>query len=193
MFDDATAPVIRLAAVAATAFAIGVLAAVHAPAQAAQQPSAVPPCTPVAGVPCASVAPLPAMPRSAGPLVQGKVKPDALPRGFDPKSVQGDPRSHRSTFTFFNRNSSGYDARLRIFSKSRNWVWPGPHSAWVMRPDRVQRVVRISCIRGERVCYGAWRASNPHHYWGVGAWGSQPCWNCCYTCNGGYAAVNFVR
>jgi hypothetical protein len=189
MSVEISAPAVRLAGLAAAAFAVGVIAAAFTPANAA--PSQ--PCAPIAGVPCASVAPMPSMPRSTGPEVRGKVQADTMPRGFDPKAATGDARSHRSTFTFFNRNSSGWDARLRFFSKSRNWVWPGPSSAWVMRPDRVQRVVRISCIRGERVCYGAWRASNPSYYWGVGAWGNKPCWTCCYTCNGGAAAVNFVR
>jgi hypothetical protein len=168
------------------------------------------PCKPVAGVPCADVLPDAPASRSSGAVVQGKTLNDTVPTGnmsvgsmagamatIGTPGVGGSASTGASrvysTFTFYNRNSSGWSARLKFFSKSRNWVWPGVYSSWSMPADRVQRYVRLSCIRGEKVCYGAWASSNPNYYWGVGPQGNRGCVSCCYTCNGGYGSVNFVR
>ena len=43
---------------------------------------------------------------------------------------------------------------------------------------------KISCIKGEKVCYGAWLQGNSSRYWGVGKGNQQKCADCCYTCGG---------
>ena len=102
-------------------------------------------------------------------------------------------RARRSTFRFFHRNYSGNTVYFKFFSQSRRWVWPSNTTAWVSPPDRQQRVVNLSCQRREKICLGGWWPSNPNVYWGVGPRGDQSCSNCCYICNGGQAAGNFVQ
>ena len=52
--------------------------------------------------------------------------------------------------------------------------------------------MKLICKRNEKVCFGGWWKSKPSIYWGVGQKGDKGCSACCYTCNGGQAAVNFV-
>jgi hypothetical protein len=176
--------VIRVSAFAAVcAAALSMSAAVPASAASSN-------C--VAGVACAPTAQVPAQSRSAAPTAQGKILQDKAPASAKADSSQS--RWHSmSTFTLYNRNSAGVEAYLRIFSKSRPWVWPSAWTAWRMPANKVQYGVRISCIRGERICFGAQSFQNPRLSWGVGLYGVRYCSNCCYTCNGGYAAINLVR
>lgn len=166
------------------------------------------PCAASSSVPCSpigegdmSAAPDPSS--NAAPI-EGHVVPDRSPptaaadaaAGDNDVGAAGSPlkaKAKNSTFTFYNRNSSGQEIDFKFFSKTRNWVWPGATTYWIIPPDRKQYVVKLICQRGEKVCFGAWWKANPNHYWGVGQGGNKGCSSCCYICQGGWDAVNFVR
>ncbi len=83
-------------------------------------------------------------------------------------------------YTFRMVNNTSYIMYIKLFSKSRNWVWPAGDNVYVLA-DRNEYSMRISCRVGEKVCYGGfWLTGN--EYWGVGRDGRQGCTGCCITC-----------
>ena len=163
------------------------------------------PCAASTSVPCSPVVKddHAAAEASRAPRIRGRILPDEAPptaeadaaRDLDAASVGTalDAQEAASTFTFYNRNSSGKQINFKFFSKTRNWVWPSATSSWISPPDRKQYVVKLACQKGEKVCFGGWWPSQPNRYWGVGPQGNKGCSSCCYLCRGGWAAVNFVR
>jgi hypothetical protein len=79
-----------------------------------------------------------------------------------------------------------YAVDVKVFSKNRNNVWPSSTTVWTLKDYKVH-AIKISCIAGEKVCYGAFVRGNPKKYWGVGPTGKAGCANCCYTCTDGTA------
>ena len=72
---------------------------------------------------------------------------------------------------------------VEFYSQNRRHVWPGGGKVYTLR-DYESHQARISCIRGEKICFGAWVRGNPRSYWGVGRGGKNGCKGCCYTCGG---------
>jgi hypothetical protein len=190
------------AALVAGLVAAGLAIALPAPAGAASG------CTSSGGIPCS---PITTDDRAEvaehgirGRSFQGRTVPDEQPPQAEADTAKDEAFSAaagsllnapeaNSTFRFYNRNSSGKQINFRFFSKKRNWVWPGGNKYWYIPPDRKQYYVTLSCVRGEKVCFGGYWPSQPNVYWGVGRNGDKACAACCYKCNGGQAAVNFIR
>lgn len=95
-----------------------------------------------------------------------------------------------ASMTWKMRSFDRYAVELTFYSKSRNAVWPGNGKVWVLRDFEVKNF-KISCVPGERICYGAWQAGNSAKYWGVGKGGKGGCKSCCYTCVNGSTTTTF--
>lgn len=54
---------------------------------------------------------------------------------------------------------------VRFFAKRRGVVWPSTTRAYVLNDCRVTHY-RLRCVRGEKICYGAWLAHRTHRHWG---------------------------
>jgi hypothetical protein len=90
-----------------------------------------------------------------------------------------------ATMTWQIRAFDRYAVDVKMFSKSRKNVWPSSTTVWTLKDYKVHSL-KISCVAGEKICYGAFVRGNNKRYWGVGAAGTAACKNCCYTCNEGY-------
>ena len=78
---------------------------------------------------------------------------------------------------------------MKLFSSDRKGhVWPTSSTAWNLDDAEVHNI-KITCLGGEKICYGGWVTGNSKLYWGVGADGSQSCKGCCFTCNGSQTPV----
>lgn len=84
----------------------------------------------------------------------------------------------------FQNNSSDL-VMLEFNSKSRPVAWPGNRKVFYLPADGQTHSYPISCIAGEKICYGAWLGSQPNYYWGAGRGARQGCSDCCYRCSGG--------
>ena len=84
--------------------------------------------------------------------------------------------------TFIFRNRTPYVIHLRMFSRTRHWVWPSATTHYTLR-DNGRHAARLACMVGEYICFGAgWKESDLPRYWGVGFSGTKGCQGCCLTC-----------
>jgi len=100
-----------------------------------------------------------------------------------------EPAQAQSEMTF--RIQSDYDYKIQVafYSQDRKGhVWPGGGKAYNLDDSQVHNM-KISCLGGEKICYGGWVTGNAKRYWGVGNNNSQRCEKCCFTCNGGQTPV----
>lgn len=79
---------------------------------------------------------------------------------------------------------------LAFYSQNRRHEWPGGGNVYYLQ-DYSVRKIKISCIDGERVCYGAWVRGNSNRYWGSGYKSQNRCSTCCYTCQGNIVTTVF--
>ena len=93
------------------------------------------------------------------------------------------------TFTWRFMNSTNRTIQVKIWSKSRNWVWPSRTRVYVIPPTGQVFRVHQTCVYGEKLCYGGWFRSGGGLYWGVGRYGNRGCANCCYRCEGGQSQI----
>jgi hypothetical protein len=81
------------------------------------------------------------------------------------------------------RSFSKNQIEIAFYSQNRRNEWPGGGKVYVNKTyDTVK--YPLTCIKGEKICYGAWLKGNATRYWGVGQGGKQKCADCCYTCGG---------
>jgi hypothetical protein len=81
------------------------------------------------------------------------------------------------------RSFSNNAIEVAFYSQNRRTEWPGGGKVYVNRTyDTVS--YPLTCIKGEKICYGAWVKGNSSRHWGMGQGGKQKCTNCCYTCGG---------
>jgi hypothetical protein len=93
----------------------------------------------------------------------------------------GPAQAQPGVFTFKFTNKAPFTVFVRMFSESRNVHWPA--QGHFILNDGVKRDARISCLVGERVCYGAsYQTDGGGRYWGVGYNGNQTCADCCVRC-----------
>jgi hypothetical protein len=85
-----------------------------------------------------------------------------------------------------------YIVQFKLYSNDRNHVWPTASTAWDL-DDYASHTVHINCIRGERICYGAWQTGNSNIYWGGGYGNRQHCDNCCAVCGDGDVDKTLLR
>jgi hypothetical protein len=70
---------------------------------------------------------------------------------------------------------------VQLYASARNNVWPGNGQVWSLK-DYNAHSVQINCVRGEKVCYGAWVRGTESSYWGGGRNNRKSCTSCCYIC-----------
>lgn len=70
---------------------------------------------------------------------------------------------------------------VQLYASARNNVWPGNGQVWSLKDYNVH-TMSISCVAGEKVCYGAWVRGTESSYWGGGRNNRQSCSSCCYVC-----------
>lgn len=99
----------------------------------------------------------------------------------------------QSEMTWKFQNDYKYKAQVKFFSSDRKGhVWPGQDRAYNLN-DGGTHAVKISCLGGEKICYGGWVTGNSKLYWGVGADGKQGCENCCFKCQGNETPVIHLK
>lgn len=96
-------------------------------------------------------------------------------------------RAEEMTWTF--QSDYRYRVQFALFSKSPRWEWPGHGNAYNL-DDSDEHEVTISCMAGQKVCYGAWVTGRNDLIWGVGEDGNDGCRGCCYTCGSANPTVN---
>jgi hypothetical protein len=87
------------------------------------------------------------------------------------------------TMTWQLRSFHPNAVQVKFYSQNRKAVWPGGTSHYPIRDSKVNSF-KLTCIAGERICYGASVSGNARRTWGLGADGKQRCTACCYTCKG---------
>lgn len=70
---------------------------------------------------------------------------------------------------------------VQLYASARNNVWPGNGQVWSLKDSNAHNVT-INCVRGEKVCYGAWVRGTESSYWGGGRGNRKNCTSCCYIC-----------
>jgi hypothetical protein len=77
-----------------------------------------------------------------------------------------------------------YKVQVAFYSQSRGHVWPGRNRAYPLN-DYQTYTYTLDCVRGERICFGAWVTGRGNTYWGVGPDDKYTCTSCCAVCGGG--------
>jgi hypothetical protein len=97
------------------------------------------------------------------------------------QAVAGAMPAAAQTMVWKFRNHHPNIVDVQLYSSARGHVWPGNGQVWTLRDGDVHRAT-ISCVAGEKVCYGAWVRGTESSYWGGGRNNRQSCSSCCYIC-----------
>jgi hypothetical protein len=98
--------------------------------------------------------------------------------GLDTRHAQ----AQDGVITFKFTNNARYTVYMKMYSSSRNLVWPGANIHYIL-DDSSQRAARLSCQVGEKICYGGgYQTDGTGSYWGVGYLGKESCQGCCLVC-----------
>jgi hypothetical protein len=85
------------------------------------------------------------------------------------------------TAVFNFKNSSRWIIYVRMYSQSRDAVWPA--DAFFVLNDRETRASTLACVGNETICYGAgYQEDGSGEYYGVGVNGNYSCSACCIRC-----------
>jgi hypothetical protein len=110
--------------------------------------------------------------------------------------------SHAAEMTFQFVNDTERDLSLKLFSRGDSGThWPGKTRAFSVRPDTAVQQLKIDCVEGEKICWGAWvvtqsvsgQISNSGQRntrtgtsnYGVGSKNLRECEQCCQVCKAG--------
>jgi hypothetical protein len=85
------------------------------------------------------------------------------------------------------KNSYRHKVQIAFYSQSRSVEWPGNDQGWDLN-DAGTHTYNLTCVTGERICFGAWATGDPSVYWGIGARHEHGCDRCCYVCGAGETA-----
>lgn len=85
------------------------------------------------------------------------------------------------TVTFRVKSDHPYIVQIKFYSQNRNHVWPSAAQAYELR-DSEYHNYSLTCLKGEKICFGAWDKGNPDTYWGSGPRDKFGCQNCCQLC-----------
>lgn len=96
------------------------------------------------------------------------------------------------TLTWRFRNDHRSVVNFELYASARRHVWPGNKEVYTLR-DSAAHSVKIACVAGEKVCYGAWVKNSRSKEWGAGYGGKGGCERCCYRCNGGETPILVVN
>ncbi len=94
-----------------------------------------------------------------------------------PSLAEAQSTSMTWKFRSFHKNI----VNVELYSYNRKHVWPGGGEVYSLR-DFASHNVNISCVPGERICFGAWVRGTESSSWGVGRNRKSGCKTCCYTC-----------
>lgn len=75
------------------------------------------------------------------------------------------------------------EAKISFHAQGRDKAWPGDRKVWTLK-GYDHETYSLSCIAGEKICYGAWTTGSPSRYWGSGEFAKRACTDCCMTCGG---------
>jgi len=93
------------------------------------------------------------------------------------------------TITWKVRSDAPYSVAVAFYSSTRpGHYWPGNGNVWLIDNPSVH-TYKLTCLSGEKICYGAWPEGNSTSYWGAGHGGHQGCTGCCRTCDGSETSV----
>jgi hypothetical protein len=71
---------------------------------------------------------------------------------------------------------------IKFYSETRRGhEWPSATEMWLLN-DHATHKFRLGCVRGEKICFGAWSTAGKSTSWGVGHGGTFHCSDCCHTC-----------
>lgn len=104
--------------------------------------------------------------------------------------LQITPAFAGANMEFWVSNYHPHIVYMQLHAPERQNVWPNATQSYVL--NRTSHVVRISCYKGEQICFGAATTNDQQNisYWGRGTGpNSMGCASCCYTCSHG-ARVN---
>jgi len=116
---------------------------------------------------------------------------------------------HAAEMTFQFVNDTERDLSLKLFSRGDSGAhWPGKTRAFSVRPDTAVQQLKIDCVEGEKICWGAWvitqsvsgQISNSGqrttrtgtHNYGVGQKNLRECERCCQVCKAGEMSQVFT-
>lgn len=94
-----------------------------------------------------------------------------------PSLAEAQSTSMTWKFRSFHKNI----VNVELYSQNRRHVWPGGGEVYSLR-DFNPHNVNITCISGEKVCFGAWVRGTESSSWGVGRNRRLSCKTCCYVC-----------
>ena len=100
-------------------------------------------------------------------------------------------KGHAEELEWTLRNEHGSTVYVLFFSKNRQHSWPGNGNTYVFN-DAKNHTQRLSCRRGEVICFGGFDAARSL-FWGVGEAGTQGCDTCCRTCGEYYTDVDVLN
>ena len=89
-------------------------------------------------------------------------------------------------------NESPYQAQVSFYSQNRSVEWPGGGQSWDLF-DNQPHTFNLRCLRGEKICYGAFIYQTHARYWGVGFNNSYGCSDCCGYCGAGSMSNTLAR
>ncbi len=85
------------------------------------------------------------------------------------------------TMNWIITNKSSYQAQVSFYAQGRRSEWPGHGRAWDLF-DHSPHKFSLNCLRGEKICYGAFVYKTHARSWGVGFNNSKSCRDCCAIC-----------
>jgi hypothetical protein len=97
--------------------------------------------------------------------------------------IVGTSSARADSMTWQLRSYSPNAVEVKFFSQNRKAVWPSATTHYDIKDYKVHSF-KLSCLAGEKICYGAGVSGNLRRYWGMSTDGKQRCTNCCFTCGG---------
>ncbi len=92
------------------------------------------------------------------------------------------PSAYAADMHFYLKNRRNHAVAVELFGQDRDKVWPGDDKVYFLDAHE-KKSVPISCVAGERICYGAWKFGDDSVLFGVGPDNDQqPCEYCCFLC-----------
>ena len=91
----------------------------------------------------------------------------------------GDAKAEEMTWRL--KSSYEYKVQVEFYSQDRKHAWPGGNQAYGLNDYKTHEFT-LSCIAGEKICYGAWPTGGGDTYWGVGPNNKYNCKGCCAIC-----------
>jgi len=87
--------------------------------------------------------------------------------------------------TFRVKSNHASKVQIAYYSQTRRGhAWPGGSQVYALNDYNVHTHT-LTCVPGEKICYGAWVTGSGTKHWGVGPNNRYGCSNCCTTCGSG--------